>query len=139
MQPQDLPKPTPEKPAVILSFLTAGKNSVFGFNQKLLWQDLKIQWWLRPPAEVGLQAGNPDNMAKTFRTIREPESAWSVFRLLEKDIPAEANTWVWNLPGTNEAPGGNIKFVFKSDPWELFNVPTLSLGVSTKGVENEKK
>ena len=40
---------------------------------------------------------------------------------------------------SNEAPGGNVKFIFKSDPWELFNVPTLSLGGAEKGAEHVKK
>ncbi len=124
IQPQTLPVTRLGKPAIVTSHLQSGKSSVFGFNQKLYWQTLSIEWWSRPTASVGMQVGVPESNTKSYRAINEPESAWSFYRLLLRDRHAEQKIWVWDLTqGEPEYPAPLLKFQFREDPWEVFYVP----------------
>ncbi len=128
VRPEPLSPPTaPKKPAVVLSFLTSGTNSVFGFNQKPEWQKLTVEWAKRPAAQVGLQVGDPESGQKSSRAVSEPDSAWAFYHLLTRDPDHNQNLWNWSLSGgvAGEYPIPYARFAFKVDPWELFNVPTL--------------
>lgn len=139
IQPEGLPAPSGkhDRPEIILGFLSSGKSSVFAFNQKPAQQQLKIDWWLRPNAQVGIQVGDPDSGAKSYRAVQEPDSAWSFYHLLLRDRQAEKNVYVFNLTqGEPEYPAPILKFAFQDDPWETWYVPTVK---QEKGSENEGK
>ncbi|MEZ0227890.1 MAG: hypothetical protein ACAI25_04645 [Planctomycetota bacterium] len=133
IQPQTLPITRSGKPAIVTSFIQVGASSVFGFNQKLYDQTLTIEWWTGPPASIGMQVGDPGSHTKSYRSINEPESAWSFYRLLLRDRHAEQNMWVWDLTqGEPEYPAPILKFQFKQDPWEIFSVPGFDKKEETK-------
>jgi type VI secretion system protein ImpL len=124
IEPLELPPGGSNKRVVILSFLGCGPASVFGFNQKPSWHGFGWEWWTSPPAHVGIQLGYPyGGEDKADRAIEVSDSLWSFLRLLRRGQMLEKNTWTWSLSYPGFESPVRIKFAFRENPWDLFNVP----------------
>jgi type VI secretion system protein ImpL len=122
--PRELPKPAEEGPVVILSFVSAGKGSVFGFNQKPDWQKLEWEWWSGQAASAGVQLEDRESEDRFYRQVTVQDSLWSLLRVLRRAQVFETSVWTFTL-GTGDFKSVKVKFEFREDPWDLFSVPAV--------------
>lgn len=102
-----------------LSYIIAGEESVYNFNQDPSWQTLVVEWWKPESSYIGMELLNKVNSTKSYRNLQGPSSAWSFFSLLKQGKREEGNTWKWNLPGKNGKEPLAVSFRFEKDPYEL--------------------
>jgi type VI secretion system protein ImpL len=118
-----LPLRHEHEPAVVLSYLKCGKESIFGFNQQPSWQNFTLEWWKEHPAVVGIEFKQDSQFRQNYQTITIPQSTWSFYRLLQRAEPGGTEVLTWRL----ESPELknrllNVQFSIKSDPWALFQL-----------------
>jgi type VI protein secretion system component VasK len=118
-----LSHPSEEQDAmVLLSYLQAGKLSVFGFYQQPLWQKFQFEWWKDQPSSVGVEVATKKKSRKSSRGMTIPKSSWSLYRLLQKAEIIDDNTYVWEIHIPEMRTGTiDLKFAIKDDPWAVFN------------------
>jgi hypothetical protein len=117
-----LSRPSTEQDAmVLLSYLQAGKLSVFGFYQQPRWQKFQFEWWKDQPSSVGVEVVTKKKSRKSSRGMTIPKSSWSLYRLLQKAEIIDDNTYVWKIyiPEMKTATI-DLKFAIKDDPWAFF-------------------
>jgi len=107
-----------------MGFLQIGKTSVFGFNQRATGEQLSIDWWNQGVAVVGVESTAGRSGRRHSQTIEVADSAWSLFRLLQKStIEGDGeSTWRINDQGAGEVQV--IRFIIQPDPWSLFRITT---------------
>jgi hypothetical protein len=118
-----LSRPSEKQDAmVLLSYLQAGKLSVFGFYQQPLWQKFQFEWWKDQPSSVGVEVVIKKKSRKSSRGMTIPKSYWSLYRLLQKAEIIDGNTYVWEIYIPEMKTGTiDLKFAIKDDPWAFFN------------------
>lgn len=123
-----LSRPSEEQEAmVLLSYLQAGKLSVFGFYQQPLWQKFQFEWWKDQPSSVGVEVVVKKKSRKSSRGMTIPKSSWSFYRLLQKAEIIDDNTYMWKIYSPEMKTGTvNLKFAIKDDPWVFFNITNKS-------------
>jgi hypothetical protein len=107
------------KPALV--YLRSGSSSALGFNQKSLWQEVSLDWWLKTTANAGVEFDSQDEKAKKYASIDLDETRWALLKLLAQANQAGlAYSWTVALL---EKPEDKLKttVIFKRDPFELFN------------------
>ncbi len=122
--------PLPARPAgsynVVLAYFQAGEVTVFGFNQKPVWQDVLVKWWTNSTASVGTAFVRRNKSRKVFRNSAVLESNWSLFRLLRRSEtrqPAEVANNIWRFKTVSPARDRravSVRFQTKGDPWQIF-------------------
>ena len=108
-------------PAIVLSFLSAGGSSVFGFNQKPYRQTLKVSWWERETSAVGLRLIDREEERDFYLRERSTNRLWSLWRLLGRGEELRSGDYTWNVA---EAAGARrlARFRFADHPWRLFRI-----------------
>ncbi len=129
---------------IILSYIRLGSKSVFGFNQKPMWQELQFDWWKPLEAFVGVELSSTDRTIKFKELVSVPRSRWSLYTLLLRAYhrPDSGIVYSWPVckdtykntsissPDISISNSDNesckaVKFIFKTDPWQLFKLPNL--------------
>lgn len=119
IQPPVLAPSDFDRPYATLAYLSAGENSVIGFNQKPAWYNLKVAWWKRDTSEAGVQLINRDDRVRTYLTARAANELWSFFRLLDEGEENERNILTWKVTFKGRK-SHKVDFRFSSDPRRLF-------------------
>jgi type VI secretion system protein ImpL len=123
VQAQPLPLGRGEPKVLVLSFLSCGRASAFGFNQKPEPVGFAWEWWTSPASNVGVQLGDPETDEKSDRAISIGDSMWSFLRLLKRGQLVERDTWSWSLARGGFEDPYRVKFTIRENPWDLFSVP----------------
>lgn len=109
----------------VLAYLTAGRASLYAFNQKPESQDLSLQWWAQDAASVGVQLDTPEagsaQRSTKYRSIEVSDSAWAFYRLLERATMHRQRVALWQVPVSDSAHG-KVRFRLDTDPWAPFQV-----------------
>lgn len=103
-----------------LSYIIAGGESMYNFNQDPSWQTFSIDWWKPESSYIGMELLNKTRSTKYYRNLQGPSSLWSFFTLLQRGEKEDANIWKWNLPGKNDTDTPTVSFRFEKNPEELF-------------------
>ena len=134
IKPLPLPRKISDNPYFpVLSYLKIGNSSVFGFNQRPTWQKLKFFWWKKQNAVVGVKLFAEKRPMK-IKEICVTDSLWNLLVLLNSSVRVNyvhdkpLYVWKFSLPVVNSSHKGIprfifIKFLFKEDPWKIFEVP----------------
>jgi hypothetical protein len=125
VKPHPLPLAEKKLLVVVLSYIRAGKNTVFGFNQQPSWHPFSIEWWKPETASVGVEFMEKKDR-KMFANISAEHSYWSFYRLLARADAPEYQTWMWEI----ESPGDiqwkrAISFSIRKNPWSVFQRPSI--------------
>lgn len=104
------------------AFLQIGKVSVYGFNQRVTAEPLSIEWWNQGIALVGSERTAARSGRKHTETLEVADSAWSLFRLLQKTTLDQEGVSTWRI--LSDAGQGEtvIRFVLSPDPWAPFRI-----------------
>lgn len=107
-----------------LAYLQVGKAAAHGFNQQPSAVPLLVDWWAQGAAVVGVESVSAQSGRKHTQTLEVTDSAWSLFRLLQRSSidPTGVSTWHINSGSAEESHA--IRFAITPDPWELFGVRT---------------
>jgi hypothetical protein len=103
----------------VLSYLVAGDQSIYNFNQDPSWHSLSIEWWKEDPSFVGIELQNKETNGKLYQNIQAPASSWSFFSLL-KQGQEENLVWSWDLPLRPHQDTLKISFGFEMNPYHFF-------------------
>ncbi|TWI66678.1 type VI secretion system (T6SS) IcmF/TssM family protein [Desulfobotulus alkaliphilus] len=103
----------------VSTYLRAGRESVFGFNQMPAWQPLGFEWWREGSSAAGMAFEMRTSGRRAYREIAAEPELWSFYRLLQRGRRVEGGAVSWFL----ESPWGgadfDMVFAFQSDPWAL--------------------
>lgn len=108
-----------------LSYLSAGKSSVFNFNQKPRWKSFEIKWWVQDTSKVGMEFKNPEEpeVDNVKYSIVISDVLWSFFRLLLRSRTLEKDAWTWVFPETaSDYTTTKVIYYIKDNPWKLFEL-----------------
>jgi len=105
-----------------LAYLQIGKAAAYGFNQQSSTTSLSVDWWQQGAAVLGVESIAAQSGRKHTQTIEVADSAWSLFRLLQRSTLDGSGTSTWYLHGEAGQDSQTIRFVVNPDPWELFRV-----------------
>lgn len=105
-----------------LAYLQIGKAAAYGFNQQASTTPLSVDWWQQGAAVLGVETIAAKSGRKHTQTIEVADSAWSLFRLLQRSTLDGSGTSTWYLHGEAGQDSQTIRFVVNPDPWELFRV-----------------
>lgn len=108
------------QPAV--AFLQVGKAAVYGFNQRASAATITIDWWDQGVATVGIESTAARSGRKHTQTLEVADSAWSLFRLLQKSTVEGDGISTWRLLEGGVGGGQTIRFQLQPDPWALFRL-----------------
>ncbi len=103
-----------------LAFLQVGKAAAYGFNQQSSALPLSIDWWAQGAAIVGVESVAVKTGRKHTQTLEVSDSAWSLFRLLQRSTLDSAGVSTWRILSDSTEESQAIRFVITPDPWELF-------------------
>ena len=108
------------------AFLQIGKVSVYGFNQRVTAEPLSIEWWNQGIALVGSERTAARSGRKHTETLEVADSAWSLFRLLQRPPSIREGVSTWRI--LSDAGQGEtvIRFVLSPDPWPPFGFASRS-------------
>jgi hypothetical protein len=81
-----------------------------------------VNWWDQGVAVVGLESTTSATGRRQTQSIEVADSAWSLFRLLQKSSLGSDGASTWRLLGDGAAEPQNLRFVIQPDPWVLFQV-----------------
>jgi hypothetical protein len=122
-------KQIPNPPIVSLSYLREGAASALGFNQMSAWQSMKLEWWSKTDAQVGMEFRKDKNPVRAFTDITYSDSNWNLFRLLrgayyqgnisDRNHPNITFRWSLAHPDFPQQPM-NIEFIFEKSPAFVF-------------------
>lgn len=68
----------------VLSYLHAGEESIFGFNQKPAWKKFDFRWHVASRASVGVEFTSEDGAENAQGSVSVSKRPWSFFRLLQR-------------------------------------------------------
>lgn len=105
-----------------VAFLQVGKASVYGFNQRITAEPMSVDWWSQGVALVGSESTAARSGRKHTETLEVSDSAWSLFRLLQKTTLDSEGISTWRILGNGPQEGTVIRFVLSPDPWAPFRV-----------------
>lgn len=105
-----------------LAFLQVGKAAAYGFNQQTTAMTLSVEWWAQGAAVVGVESVAEKSGRKHTQTLEVADSAWSLFRLLQRSTLESTGVSTWRINGDGPEETKSIRFVLTPDPWELFSV-----------------
>ncbi len=105
-----------------VAFLQVGKTSVYGFNQRPSADTLAISWWESGAAIVGIESLSARSGRKHTQTLEVADSAWSLYRLLQKSTLGPDGVSTWRILDDGAGDGQAIRFLLDPDPWALFRV-----------------
>lgn len=105
-----------------LAYLQIGKAAAYGFNQQSSTTPLSIDWWQQGAAVLGIESVAAQSGRKHTQTLEVADSAWSLFRLLQRSTLDRSGTSTWYLHGEAGQDSQTIRFIVNPDPWELFRV-----------------
>ena len=104
------------------AFLQVGRAAAYGFNQQAAAVPLSINWWEQGVAMVGIESTTSTTSRRQTQSIEVADSAWSLFRLLQKSTLESDGGSTWRLLGDGPADTQVLRFVIQPDPWNLFQV-----------------
>jgi len=104
------------------AFLQVGRAAAYGFNQQPAAVPLSVDWWDQGVAVVGIESTTSRTGRKQTQSIEVADSAWSLFRLLQKATLEADGVSTWRLLGDGPAETQALRFVIKPEPWSLFEV-----------------
>lgn len=102
------------------TFLRAGDNTLFNFNQQPTLKSLQNDWTQLTPAGVGAELTGSPGEAPPRPSVGVPASYWSLLRVLN-DGARDGSTFTWSCP----LAGGRVvevRFMVAGDPWEIFQL-----------------
>jgi hypothetical protein len=105
-----------------LAYLQVGKAAAYGFNQQSNTTPLAIDWWQQGAAVLGVESVVARTGRKHTQTLEVADSAWSLFRLLQRSTLDSSGISTWYIHGEAGQDTQAIRFVVNPDPWELFRV-----------------
>lgn len=105
-----------------LAFLQVGKAAAYGFNQQTTAISLPVEWWAQGASVVGVESVAEKSGRKHTQTLEVADSAWSLFRLLQRSTLESTGVSTWRINGDGPEETKSIRFVLTPDPWELFSV-----------------
>lgn len=105
-----------------LAYLQVGKAAAYGFNQQSSTTTLAIDWWQQGAAVLGVESVVARTGRKHTQTLEVADSAWSLFRLLQRSTLDSSGISTWYIHGEGGQDSQAIRFVVNPDPWELFRV-----------------
>lgn len=105
-----------------IAFLQVGKAAVFGFNQRATSEPIAIDWWNQGVALVGIESAAPRSGRKHTETLEVADSAWSLYRLLQKTTLDSDGISTWRILGNGPQEGQVIRFGLQPDPWAPFRI-----------------
>lgn len=105
-----------------IAFLQVGRASVFGFNQRASAEAIAVDWWNQGAAVVGIESAAARSGRKHTQTLEVADSAWSLYRLLQKTTLDGEGVSTWRILGDGAQEGEVIRFVLQPDPWAPFRV-----------------
>lgn len=105
-----------------LAFLQVGKAAAYGFNQQNTAISLAVEWWAQGTSVVGVESVAESSGRKHTQTLEVADSAWSLFRLLQRSTLESTGVSTWRINGDGPDETKSIRFVLSPDPWELFSV-----------------
>ncbi len=104
------------------AFLQVGKAAAYGFNQQAEAHSLSIDWWEQGAAVVGIESTAPRTARRQTRSLEIADSAWSLFRLLQKSTLESDGVSTWRLLGDGATETQILRFILEPDPWGFFQV-----------------
>lgn len=104
------------------AFLQVGKLSVYGFNQRVTAEALSVEWWNQGPALVGHERTAARSGRRHTETLEVSDSAWSLFRLLQKTTLDSEGVSTWRIHSDAGQDETLIRFVLSPDPWAPFRI-----------------
>jgi len=104
------------------AFLQIGKTSVYGFNQRVTAEAISVEWWNQGIALVGSERTAARSGRKHTETLEVADSAWSLFRLLQKTTLDSEGVSTWRILGDSTQDETLIRFVLSPDPWAPFRI-----------------
>lgn len=104
------------------AFLQVGKAAAYDFNQQGAAVPLTVEWWNQGVAVVGQESTAPRTGRRQTQSIEVADSAWSLFRLLQKSTLEQDGVSTWRIQGDGPAESQALRFVILPDPWALFQV-----------------
>jgi hypothetical protein len=104
------------------AFLQVGKLSVYGFNQRVTAEALSVDWWSQGPALVGHERTAARSGRRHTETLEVSDSAWSLFRLLQKTTLDSEGVSTWRIHSDAGQEETLIRFVLSPDPWAPFRI-----------------
>lgn len=104
------------------AFLQVGKAAAYGFNQQPTAIPLSVDWWDQGVAVVGMESTTSTTGRRQTQSMEVADSAWSLFRLLQKSTLESDGASTWRLLGDGLAEPQALRFVIQPDPWNLFQV-----------------
>lgn len=108
----------------VLAYLQVGKSAAYGFNQQSSTTPLSVEWWQQGAAVIGVEKVAVSSGRKHTQTLEVADSAWSLFRLLQRSTLDGSGVSTWLIVGDGADESQAIRFVIQPDPWELFRVRT---------------
>lgn len=105
-----------------LAYLQVGKAAAYGFNQQASTTALSIDWWQQGAAVLGVESVAALSGRKHTQTLEVADSAWSLFRLLQRSTLDSSGISTWYIHGEGGQDTQTIRFLVNPDPWELFRV-----------------
>lgn len=114
---------SPEKQALLsVPFLQVGKSSVYGSNQRVAVDSMNIDWWNQGVALVGSESSAIRSNRRHTETLEVGDSAWGLFRLLQKSTLDKDGVSTWRILSDSEQDERLIRFVLTPDPWAPFRI-----------------
>lgn len=103
-----------------LAYLQIGKASAYGFNQQSTATTLQVEWWAQGAAVIGVERTVAKTGRKHTQTLEVTDSAWSLYRLLQRSTLDGTGVSTWRIIGDGPDETQIIRFAITPDPWELF-------------------
>lgn len=103
-----------------LAYLQIGKASAYGFNQQMSAATLQVEWWAQGAAVIGVERTVAKTGRKHTQTMEVTDSAWSLYRLLQRSTLDGSGVSTWRIIGDGPDETQIIRFAITPDPWELF-------------------
>ena len=109
---------------VVVEYLQVGDTSVFSFNQRPDWTEVKLEWWKPTTASVGAAFAAEGVGERTYRNVSVPDNEWSLFRLLQraKEVDARDHSYRWTIAAPGDGAPVQVGFQLKSDPVDSLRV-----------------
>ena len=105
-----------------LALLRVGKTVIYGFNQRTTAEPVAIEWWNQGVSLVGIESTSARSGRRHSQTLEVADSAWSLFRLLQKSTLESDGESTWRIHDEGAGEVQVIRFVITPDPWLLFRI-----------------
>lgn len=105
-----------------VAFLQVGKSSVYILNQRVTAGALSVDWWNQGVAVVGTESTATRSNRKHTESLEVGDSAWSLFRLLQKTTLDKDGISTWRILGEGDQDERLIRFILSPDPWAPFRI-----------------